>query len=80
MPFSTYDKDNDNFSKSCSKEYGGNGGWWFNSCDRANLNGHNYADGIVTSSNKYDGILWYYMTNQAKSLKAVTMSIYPKNL
>ena len=40
MQFSTYDQDNDKNSKSCG--YSDQGGWWYNSCYHANLNGpHN---------------------------------------
>ncbi|GFO21437.1 fibrinogen-like protein 1 [Plakobranchus ocellatus] len=37
MKFSTRDADNDNYSKSCAEK--STGGWWFNRCDEANLNG-----------------------------------------
>ena len=55
MPFSTYDRDNDNFRNgSCSLMYGGGGGWWFNDCINSNVNGKYYEDGGY----HYDGILW----------------------
>lgn len=40
MRFSTYDRDNDQYSGSCSENYGGGSGWWFRSCYRLGvLNG-----------------------------------------
>ena len=30
MPFSTYDRDNDNHHSNCAANMGG--GWWFNAC------------------------------------------------
>eukprot|EP00105_Crassostrea_gigas_P041002 XP_019925150.1 PREDICTED: uncharacterized protein LOC105333851 [Crassostrea gigas] len=37
MPFSTIDRDNDEYSGSCADEM--RGGWWYNSCSTSNLNG-----------------------------------------
>lgn len=32
MPFSTYERDNDNFSENCATKYHGGTGWWYNCC------------------------------------------------
>ena len=36
MPFSTLDRDNDNWSSNCAQDH--RAGWWFNSCYCSNLN------------------------------------------
>ena len=45
MPFTTKDKDNDNWRKNCAvHDAGGNaGGWWYNACSRIRLN-HQYKN------------------------------------
>jgi len=35
MRFTSRDRDNDNFIRNCAP---GNGGWWYNSCSRMELN------------------------------------------
>ena len=47
--FSTYDVDNDKYSGNCAGSY--KGGWWYNNCLYANLNGKN---GVKSSQ----GIRW----------------------
>lgn len=37
MQFSTYDRDNDLYPTSCAQTY--RGGWWYNQCHVANVNG-----------------------------------------
>ncbi|XP_076085486.1 microfibril-associated glycoprotein 4-like isoform X1 [Mytilus galloprovincialis] len=75
MPFSTYDHDADDSPLNCAAQY--KGGWWYNHCLIANLNGrylsghHNsFADGI-------DVIIWH---GTHYSLKTVTMMITKINL
>ncbi|XP_021379384.1 angiopoietin-related protein 7-like [Mizuhopecten yessoensis] len=43
MSFSTYDRDNDLGSRHCAEKY--KGGWWYNNCYDANLNGAVYMPG-----------------------------------
>ncbi|XP_055628706.1 microfibril-associated glycoprotein 4-like [Toxorhynchites rutilus septentrionalis] len=42
MKFSTYDRDNDEFTTNCAKKY--RGAWWYKSCYKSNLNGR-YVSG-----------------------------------
>ena len=43
MAFSTFDRDNDLKSdEHCALLHGG--GWWYNECDRANLNGYYHTE------------------------------------
>merc|ERR1719500_1165116 len=39
MRFSTRDRDHDTSGGDCSNQLGSGGGWWFNNCGNANLNG-----------------------------------------
>eukprot|EP00092_Neocalanus_flemingeri_P028443 GFUD01030885.1.p1 GENE.GFUD01030885.1~~GFUD01030885.1.p1 ORF type:complete len:415 (+),score=118.63 GFUD01030885.1:158-1402(+) len=73
MGFSTKDMDKDHWSGSCS-ETRGNGGWWFNGCGLANLNGMNLGQ----NKNSYDGILWYFYAKDNRSFKSTRMMIKKK--
>ncbi|XP_022251173.1 angiopoietin-related protein 7-like [Limulus polyphemus] len=73
--FSTEDQDNDANSKSCSTEYGGDGGWWFNTCVHSNLNGVYHKSG--KSSKSWRGISWNNFGGSTVSLKRTTMKIRP---
>ena len=53
MSFSTYDNDNDPQSDNCASEFGG--GWWYNKCQRATLNGIYQPSAKVVNGN---GIYW----------------------
>jgi ficolin len=69
MKFSTTDQDNDQFSKNCADLY--HGGWWYNACHQANLNGqyNNVKFG--------EGVNWVkqYPEDYYKSLKFVEMKM-----
>ena len=54
MPFSTYDRDNDQFSSSCSEDYGGGGGWWFRSCYRLGVLNGEYGESNLAGIRIWD--------------------------
>ena len=81
MRFTTKDNDNDEHSSvNCATSYDDRGGWWYNSCMNANLNGINYNNGIADSYRS--GILWMssWSSDYYRSLKTVTMAIRPNNV
>ncbi|CAH1246669.1 PRSS12 [Branchiostoma lanceolatum] len=74
--FSTEDADNDvHTSEHCSREYGGDGGWWFTDCGASNLNGEYLTceDECVFKK----GVFWVDWRGASYSLKAVSMKIRP---
>ncbi|KAJ8008506.1 hypothetical protein DPEC_G00105590 [Dallia pectoralis] len=84
MMFSTYDRDNDNWSpgdpsKQCSREDGG--GWWYNRCHSSNPNGRYYWGGSYTRNmakhGTDDGMVWMNWKGSWYSLKAIAMKIRP---
>ena len=76
MQFSTFDKDNDQYSgrhcASKSDSWGGAAGW-YNSCGRENLNGYNYG----TAKDSPKCMSWVYWGNKWECLKSITMAIRP---
>ena len=73
MSFSTRDRDNDESSNNCAERF--NGGWWFESCFRAALNGpYREADDFPV----WEGIIWYTWLGDSKSLRKVVMKIRPR--
>ncbi|KAM6924018.1 fibrinogen-like protein 1 [Xenentodon cancila] len=74
MRFSTYDRDNDNYRGNCAQE--DKGGWWFNKCHSAHLNGVYYSNGYYSASTD-DGIVWYTWRGWWYSLKTSIMKIRP---
>lgn len=83
-PFTTHDRDNDQYpSGNCGAYYGS--GWWFDSCMSANLNGKYYKPWYRGVRN---GIYWgawpnisreLYPTNYRRAFKTVSMMIRPSD-
>ncbi|XP_061785629.1 fibrinogen-like protein 1 [Nerophis lumbriciformis] len=76
VPFSTYDKDNDNYRGNCAQE--DKGGWWFNKCHSAHLNGQYYHGGYYSGLTD-DGVVWYTWRGWWYSLKTSIMKLRPGN-
>ncbi|XP_071104544.1 fibrinogen-like protein 1 [Haliotis cracherodii] len=79
MPFSTPDKDNDQWWTSCANK--DRSGWWFKACHYSSLNGVFYKRGQnnVTPDGVINGIIWYHLKNdRSYSLKSVEMKIKPR--
>ncbi|GBN69390.1 Techylectin-5B [Araneus ventricosus] len=72
--FSTKDQENHNNKEKCAEKY--KGGWWYNLCHLANLNGL-YLRGRHESF--ADGINWHSWKGHHESLDTTEMKIRPKN-
>ena len=75
MAFSTRDSDKDLWGQDCSSTRG-HGGWWFNGCGLANLNGMNLGN----SKSGYNGILWYLYAKDNRSFKSTKMMLRKKRI
>lgn len=80
MRFSTFDRDADQWEENCAEVYGG--GWWYNSCQAANLNGIYYPGGTYDPRNNSpyeieNGVVWIPFRGADYSLKAVRLKIRP---
>ncbi|XP_037533427.1 fibrinogen alpha chain-like [Nematolebias whitei] len=77
--FSTFDKDNDEWRGNCAEEFGG--GWWYHSCQSANLNGiyhkGSYDPKTSTPYQTENGVVWGTYKPMTYSLKTVRMFIRP---
>lgn len=77
MKFSTFDKDNDKWEENCAEMYGG--GWWYNNCQAANLNGIYYKGAYDPEKNApyeiENGVVWMTYKPLSYSLKTVRMFI-----
>uniref|UniRef100_A0A667YTS2 Fibrinogen alpha chain n=1 Tax=Myripristis murdjan TaxID=586833 RepID=A0A667YTS2_9TELE len=79
MKFSTFDKDSDKWEENCAEMYGG--GWWYNNCQSANLNGIYYKGQYDPGSNSpyeiENGVVWVTYKPADYSLKTVRMFVRP---
>uniref|UniRef100_A0A493TT74 Fibrinogen alpha chain n=1 Tax=Anas platyrhynchos platyrhynchos TaxID=8840 RepID=A0A493TT74_ANAPP len=80
MRFSTFDQDHDRWEESCAEMYGG--GWWYNSCQAANLNGIYYMGGHYDPRYNVpyeieNGVVWMPFRASDYSLKITRMKIRP---
>ncbi|KAM4899623.1 fibrinogen alpha chain [Sylvia borin] len=80
MKFSTFDQDQDHWEENCAEMYGG--GWWYNSCQAANLNGIYYLGGHYDPRYNVpyeieNGVVWLPFKASDYSLKTVRMKIRP---
>ncbi|XP_059202306.1 fibrinogen-like protein 1 [Centropristis striata] len=74
VKFSTYDQDNDNYKGNCAEE--DKGGWWFNKCHSAHLNGMYYPNGPYSAVTD-DGVIWFTWKGWWYSLKTTAMKLRP---
>ncbi|XP_060102598.1 fibrinogen alpha chain [Heteronotia binoei] len=80
MKFSTFDRDSDQWEENCAEVYGG--GWWYNNCQAANLNGIYYSGGQYDPRNNIpyeieNGVVWVPFRPSDYSLKVARMKIRP---
>ncbi|XP_029283125.1 LOW QUALITY PROTEIN: fibrinogen alpha chain [Cottoperca gobio] len=77
MKFSTFDRDNDRREGSCAETCGG--GWWYNSCQSANLNGIYYKGTYDPENNApyqiENGVVWPTFKPANYSLRTVRMFV-----
>ncbi|XP_044076808.1 angiopoietin-related protein 3-like [Siniperca chuatsi] len=76
MMFSTKDRDNDNH-QDCNCAHNYTGGWWFNACGDANLNGRYFPMRPKGRSERRRGIQWRLGQKASYSLMLTQISVHP---
>ena len=76
MQFSTYDSDNDKSSGNCS--FVNQGGWWYNSCYQANLNGTHTIPTLPGVSQNWARLKWSDNGDPTPYIPSVEMKLHPK--
>ena len=72
MRFSTKDRDYDLWPKNCATEHSP-GGWWYNGCHRANLNG------IYGDPGYWRGLNWYTWKGNRHSMSYTAIMVKTGN-
>ena len=68
MKFSTYDRDNDNYGRSCAEQF--RAGWWFNGCFKLNVNG---VYGGASDIRNHNMNIYFLGNNNQEPIRTVTM-------
>ena len=77
MQFSTYDSDNDKHNSNCS--FLNQGGWWYNACYRANLNGPHTIPTLPGVSQNWARLIWSDNGDPTPYIPSVEMKLRPKH-